>query len=417
MKRFNVAAATLLAAALALPVAAQAEDAPGVFKIPGTESTIKFYGYVQLDTTFDMAGRDPNVEGNDWATQIALVPLKDSWEAKNKKNQLYFTARTSRFGLVTSTPSKWGAVSVKLEGDFNAPNLEMGQTYTNSVLFRLRQAYGSVGNLLVGQTWSTFLDFGSAPDTVDFNGPGSLPLIRNPMIRYTAPITDGTTLAVALENAPGTDGNDYCTDAVTCDNTTRKFQTIPDVVAALNYGASWGGLSLRGMTTNYKRADPVLGGSPYSKQGFGGSLGANFKISGDTLVAYVVGGPGIGRYIMNTVANGFVVDDPAAKTLTLVTAYAYHVGYTHVWNPEFRSNLVWSQTMIQNPSVNGVKQFGNTANETMSQIFVNTFWSATKNTEFGAEYIWGERKTFDVGAGSQKGDQSRVNVSFHYNFF
>ncbi len=412
MKRFLIAA-TLLAAAVALPMAAGADDAPGVFKIPGTESTIKLYGYVQLDSTFDMAGRDPNVEGDDWATQIALVPLKNSWEAKNKKNQLYWTARTSRFGIQTTTPSKYGTVGVKLEGDFNAPNLEQGQSYTNSVLFRLRHAYGTVGNLLVGQTWTTFLDFGSAPDTVDFNGPGSLALVRQPMIRYTAPLAAGTSLTVALENSPGTDGNDYAGSS----NIT-KFQTIPDVIASLNYGGSWGGLSVRGVTMNYKRAAPTLGDSAYSKQGFGGSVGANVKVGGDTLVAYVAGGPGIGRYVMNTVANGGVVADPATKTLELVSAFAYHVGYTHVWNGEFRSNLIWSQTTIQNPSLNGVKVFGNGDNESMSQLFVNTFWTMSKNTEFGAEYIWGERKTFDVGAaGSQKGDQSRVNVSFHYNFF
>lgn len=410
MKRFSIAAATLLAAALALPTAVRADDAPGVFKIPGTDSTIKIYGYVQLDTTFDMAGRDPNVEGNDWATQIALVPLKDDWEAKNKKNQLYFTARTSRFGIQTSTPSKLGAVGVKLEGDFNAPNLEQGQTYTNSVLFRLRHAYGTIGGLLVGQTWTTFLDFGSAPDTVDFNGPGSLPLIRNPMIRYTTS-AGPASFTVALENAPGTDGNDFYGIP------TTKVQTIPDVIAALNYGGSWGGLSLRGVTMNYKRADPVLGGSPYSKQGFGGSLGANFKFAGDTLVAYVAGGPGIGRYVMNTVASPAIIDDTAGKKMTLVTAFAYHVGYTHVWTPEFRSNAVWSQTMISNPKVNGVEVLDNGDNKTMSQLFVNTFWSATKNAEFGVEYIWGQRETFATGGAAQKGDQSRVNVSFHYNFF
>jgi hypothetical protein len=410
MKRFNVLAA-LLAAAVALPMAALADDAPGVFKIPGTDSTIKFYGYVQLDTTFDMAGRDPNVEGNDWATQIALVPLKTDYEAKNKQNQLYFTARTSRFGIQTNTPSRLGAVGVKIEGDFNAPNLEMGQTYTNSVLFRLRHAYGTVGNLLVGQTWTTFLDFGSAPDTVDFNGPGSLALVRQPMIRYTAPMGPAS-LTVALENAPGTDGNDYAP------GTTRKFQTIPDIHAALNFGGSWGGLSLRGVTMNYKRADPVLGGSPYSKQGFGGSLGANFKFAGDTLVAYVAGGPGIGRYVMNTVASPAFIDDSAGKKMDLVTAFAYHVGFTHVWSPEFRSNAVWSQTMITNPKVGGVEVLGNGDNKTMSQLFVNSFWSATKTAEFGVEYVWGQRETFATGgAAAQKGDQSRVNVSFHYNFF
>ena len=185
MKRLNLAASTLLAAALALPMAARAADAPGVFKVPGTDSTIKFYGYTQLDATVDFSGRTPDYEDYDWATILPAVPGDKTPYGKRAKPQLYLTARTSRFGIQTSTPSKLGNVGVKLEGDFNGPTGFQSETYTNSVVFRLRQAYGTVGNLLVGQTWSTFLDFGAAPDTVDFNGPGTLALVRNPQIRYT----------------------------------------------------------------------------------------------------------------------------------------------------------------------------------------------------------------------------------------
>ena len=93
-------------AALAVPAASKAQDAkPGEFKIPGTETSLKLYGYVQLDTTFDFSGRDPNVEGNDWAIHIPNVPLNNSPEAKIKNNQLYMTARTSRFGIQTNTPT------------------------------------------------------------------------------------------------------------------------------------------------------------------------------------------------------------------------------------------------------------------------------------------------------------------------
>ena len=46
----------LLAAVLTLALAAPAMGAeePGVFKVPGTDSTIKFYGYAQLDTVLDL---------------------------------------------------------------------------------------------------------------------------------------------------------------------------------------------------------------------------------------------------------------------------------------------------------------------------------------------------------------------------
>jgi hypothetical protein len=411
MNRTAIAAA--LAAALLLPAAAKADDAPGVFKLPGTDSTIKLYGYVQLDTTFDMSGRDPNVEGDDWATVIPLVPLNKNEEAKAKKGQLYLTARTSRFGIQTSTPTKLGNVGVKLEGDFNGPNLEQGQTYTNSVLFRLRHAYGTVGNLLVGQTWTTFLDFGGAPDTVDFNGPGSLALVRNPMIRYTIPLGDGMSLALAAENAPGTDGNDYG------GSRTAKYQTIPDFHANFGMSGGWGSASLRAVTSQQKAAkDPESGFSGnYTKQGFGLAASGGFKVAGsDTLVAQVVYGQGIGRYLLNVIADGNragAVVDTGDKFYN-IPAFAYHAGYTHVWGPEYRSNLIWSQTMITSPKINGVSVFDHTGNnKTMSQLFVNTFWTFAKNAELGVEYVWGQRKDFN----GDKGDQNRINATVHYSFF
>ncbi len=413
-KRF---ATLCLVSAMALPLGARAEDAPGVFKLPGTDSTIKFYGYVQLDTTYDFAGRDPNVEGNDWAVHIANVPLENTPEYQNKKNQMYMTARTSRFGVETNTPTSIGAVGVKLEGDFNAANLESGQSFTNSVLFRLRHAYGTVGGLLVGQTWSNFLDLASYPDTVDFNGPGSIALIRQPQIRYTLPVGPAS-LAIAVENPPGTDGDDFTELG---GGNRNRVSTIPDFTANLGFSGKWGSASIRGVTRNVKRVDDAAAPTKtLNKQGFGGAASTALKIGGDTLVVHGVYGSGLGRYIFNVGLssgigpNGMLV---GANDLTAVDAAAYHVGYTHVWAPAFRSNLVWSQTFIMNPTIGGVDQFDNTVNHRMDQLFVNSFWTFAKNAEFGLEYGWGQRKTFNVGTGEQTGTQSRITGTFHYNFF
>ena len=222
----------LAAVAFAAPAAVRADD-PGVFKVPGTDSTIKFYGYVQLDGTVDFSGRTTSIEDNDWATILPAVPADGSADAK-KKPQTYLTARTSRFGIMTSTPSKYGNIGVRLEGDFNGPNGFQSETFTNSVLFRLRHAYGTIGGLLIGQTWTTFLDLGAAPDTVDFNGPGDLALVRSPMFRYTFSLAPGMSLALALENNRG---QQY--------GSSPRFQTVPDIHANFTYAGGWGHISLR----------------------------------------------------------------------------------------------------------------------------------------------------------------------------
>ncbi len=394
--------AALVAMALAVP--ALAADAPGVFKIPGTDSTIKFYGYVQLDSTLDFSGRVGNIEDNDWATFLPGVPADDSAEGKQKKPQLYLTGRTSRFGLMTTTPTSMGNVGVRLEGDFNGPNAFQSETFTNSVLFRLRHAYGTVGNLLVGQTWTTFLDLGAYPDVVDFNGPGSSALVRNPMLRYTFALAPGATLALAAENARGAQFGG------------SKFQTLPDFHANLTYGANWGHVSVRAVTQQFNE---FLGAAdPASKFAVAGAVSGSLKLGGDTLVAQFSGGPGIGRYLLNSLGTGgsgagaYTLD--GNSELDLWTVYAYHVGFTHVWSPAFRSNAVFSQTFIQDAKVDGVEADNGVQKELM-QAFVNTFWSFAKNAQFGLEYSYGQWKSF--GTPELKGTQNRLTATFNYGFF
>lgn len=392
--------AALLAAALVAPGAVRADD-PGVFKVPGTDSTIKFYGYVQLDTTVDFSARANDIENNDWASVLPAVPADGSKQAK-KSPQVYMTARTSRFGIMTNTPSAMGNVGVRLEGDFNAPNGFQSETFTNSVLFRLRHAYGTIGGLLVGQTWSTFLDLGAAPDTVDFNGPGSLALVRNPMIRYTTSVGPGS-LALALENTRGAQ----------FENETR-FQVMPDVHANYTYGAKWGHLSLRAVGQQYNRVYlPATTATNKSAYSVSGAVSGSVKLGEDTLVAQFAGGPGIGRYMLNSFGAPWWQFDNAGA-IKFWSSYGVHAGLTHVWNPSYRSNVIGAYTWTDDAKVNGAVA-GTGVQKEQTQLFVNTFWSASKTTEFGVEYAYGQWKSF--GNNADKGTQNRVNASFHYNFF
>ncbi len=403
-------ASLLVALGLALPLAAAAED-PGFFKVPGTDSTIKFYGYVQLDGTVDFSARTPDIENNDWATILTEVPA-DGTPAAKRSPQTYLTARTSRFGIMTNTPSALGNIGTRLEGDFNGPSYFQSETYTNSVLFRLRHAYGTVGGLLVGQTWSTFLDLGAAPDTVDFNGPGSLALVRNPMIRYTFTLSPAASLALALENNRG---QQY--------GPSPRFQELPDIHANFTFNGPWGHVSVRGVAQDYVRQVQTAPGvyDNKSKLSVSGAVSGSLKFGGDTLVAQFSGGNGIGRYLLNALgardANtlGFANVD-ANNDIQLWTVMAYHVGFTHVWSPVVRSNLVWSQTFISDPKIDGAVATDATEKDLM-QLFVNTFWGFAKNCELGVEYSYGQWTSFTNGTPEEKGKQNRLSFSFHYNFY
>jgi hypothetical protein len=407
-KHLHLFAALATVSALAIPAASLAQETPGTFKIPGTNTTLTLNGFVQVYGTYDISGRVLDIENLDWASIPAVQPLDDTPPAK-ETGKLYFTARTTRVGFSTNTPTPIGALVTRVEGDFNGPNAFQGQTFTNSVLFRLRHAYGTMRGFLVGQTWTQFLDFPSSPDTVDFNGPGTLALVRQPQIRYTyesGPFSAG----VAAEN-PHNGGVGH----------------IPDFTAKLGYTPAWGSAGLAVLTNQYrfsKAGDTTP--NKHTVQGYGIAVSGSYKLfAKDTIVGLFVFGDGVGRYLFNAVANFSGLD--SSGNLKLWRSTAYHVGLTHVWTDAFRSNVIWSQTFFDRNGIDragiaatdsynadGTAETGFAPNKRIDQLFVNTFWDITKNAELGLEYEYARRHTF---TGDNLGKEDRITANATYKFF
>ena len=79
----------------------------------------------------------------------------------------YNSLNETRFGFEITRILEAQNVFVRLETDFNG---SQGQ-------FRIRHAYGQIGNFLVGQTWSLFSNVSSSPTMVNLDGPtGSVTL-------------------------------------------------------------------------------------------------------------------------------------------------------------------------------------------------------------------------------------------------
>jgi hypothetical protein len=187
---------------------------------------------------------------------------------------------------------------------------------------------------------------------------------------------------------------------------------MPDVMANFTVPTSWGHVSAGAVTMRYDN-------SVDAKQGYGARVSGSLRLGNDTLVASAMGGEGIGRYLFNALGafGGYAGDE-----LTLWKAAGYHVGYTHVWMPKVRSNVVWSQTFMDRNGIDAtdatftdglITNSDDVSNKRVDQAFVNTFYRFAKNAEVGVEYAYGLRTTFD----ENEGQENRVNFSFHYDFF
>ena len=210
---------------VALPVTLG--DFPGSFKVPQTDISVKLGGYVKLDFIKDL----DFVPSGDFFVQTQ-IPVEGTANAE-KDGEARFTARQSRINLDARTQSPYGGFRAFIEWDFFGPN--------NSD-FHLRHAYGELGNLIAGQTWSSFMDISAWPEALGYEGPDAGIFARQGQIRWTQPIGETINVAVSIENPSG----DF-SDPVPGVDTGDALNQWPDVAGHVRQQESWGHLQLGGL--------------------------------------------------------------------------------------------------------------------------------------------------------------------------
>ncbi|BAL23883.1 DcaP family trimeric outer membrane transporter [Azoarcus sp. KH32C] len=378
-------------------------DEEGTFKLPGSETSVGLYGFIHVDGYKDFGART-----GDWAFEPGTIAIKDDPSGLNsdtRKGKFNLSARVTRFGAKTSTPTDMGALRTKLEFDF----YEYGDTtyksgYTNGYNPRLRHAYGELeadwGTLLVGQTWSTFMNLDATPETADFNGHGSAQLARQPMVRLSESFDSLGTVSVAVENAATMINGQKPLN-------TPNLDKRPDLTVGWNKTGDFGSVGANALLTRYSYDDNV--GTTDGRNAYGVSVGGAFKITDkDSLLGLYTAGNGIARYLPSANYNWEVFD---GDKIRLSMARAVTVGWARAWTEKVRTNLSWGRTRLDVDS-KYLAAYGPSANETLTHAFANVFWAFTQNAELGLEYAWGER---ELNTG-ETGTFRRLQTSMHYSF-
>jgi outer membrane DcaP-like protein len=392
-----------------------AGDIPGSFRLPGSDVSIRLYGWAELNYVHDFKGDNSDM---DYSTFAPYMPLKGTPEYA-RKNRDYLTARTSRLGVEAGTPTKYGVLGVKIEGDFNneprtGNSAQYGsegniftQQATSSYGFRIRQAYGQFGGLLAGMTWSTFMDVDNYPETVDFNGPIGNTFIRQPQLRYTYGTPGHGNFSVALENS-----SSYVLDETSGLPVASSLSRMPDLVLRWDKGFQWGSMSVRGVTQELRVDDGA--GAKASARGWGAGSSALVKTFGsDYLVLTVTYGDGIGRYL--NYIEGAVLDS-ANQDILMERAVAVIAGYQYKPSDVLRFNFVYGMTRnFDNGYTDFIRAVGLDSgrfgvNRQVQQAHVGFIYNPLKTVDVGVEAIWAFRKTL----AGETGDDLRTNLSFKY---
>jgi hypothetical protein len=366
------------------------QSAHAGFKM-GDNTEIGIGGYVKLDAMWTDTS-DASIAtgvGRDFYVP-SLIPVGGASESA--KWDMH--ARQSRFFITSDTMLENGK---KISGrfEFDMMSTSVGdQRISNGYAPEIRHAFINYDGWTLGQTWSTFMDVGALPDSLDFVGTtdGTV-FIRQAIVRYT---TGG--FQVALEN-PETTVTPFNGGArvVTDDN------SVPDVVVRYNHTADWGGLTLAGLT---RQLSYQQGAIDDSTRASGVSFSGKFNLSKTDDIRFSVTYGDVGRYLSLNTANDAVLQ--ANNKLKAISSVGYTLAYKHAWNDQWRSSFFYSGQQIDNP----IESTGLAQTAKTSSYSANLIYQLASKISVGAEF----RHATRVLESDLEGDLNRIQFSAKYDF-
>lgn len=393
---------TRVAAIEARPQPAAAPPSEG-FKTGNT--SIKIGGYIKLlasNTRYSDGEVATNSLGRDFYLPQA-IPTGGGPASRVQD----FTAKQSRFWFNFSSEVAGHSVKGYLETDFQtSPGTQGSQRTTNGYNLALRRAYMQFDRWTIGQDWSTFQYTGALPESTDYvGGAEGTVFVRQPLVRYTAPVGNGLTLHVSVENPES--GTATIGSAALAEN---GDDSMPDFAARLAYAGKLGELSLAGLVRQVRVENS---GVAADAMGWGVSAGGKIFLAEDKssdLRFMATYGKNVGRYVGLNFAPDAVYD-PATGELTDVRVFAALAALRLGVTPKLRVNIMGSYQHVaydSDLSLTGLAAY----NRQAWSGAANIFYTPIKNIDLGIEYRHGERKLVSGASGST----DRLEFAAKYSF-
>jgi hypothetical protein len=377
--------------------ASKPQDAKG-------ESTFEVYGFAMLDAGYQFKQNDPN-----WFDVIRPVKLPAFEDEFAPNGKTYFGVRQSRLGVKSSTPTKYGELKTQFEFELFGTGVDAGQT-----TFRLRHAYGELGQFGAGQYWSPFMDIDVFPNSIEYWGPNGMVFFRNVQFRWM-PLKGRNSVTLAIER-PGASGDQgQFSDRIELQGIRPKFD-LPDFSGNVRFTRDWGYFQAAGMIRRIKWVDTIddnvdLDGTEI---GAGINLTSNLKFTeNDTGRFAFVFGQGIQNYMNDAPVDVGIELTPGGDPRRPITGVALPMWsmvafLDHNWNKRFSTAIGYSMLDIDNSN-------GQTPDAFRRGHYAlgNLLYYPYENVMIGGEFQWGRRENFLDGF---KSDDFRIQFSFRYNF-
>jgi len=371
-----------------LRLAIRATAAAAVFGMAGQASAVSFdaggwntsvYGYARLNASYDI---DEDASSSTRSFNYGAINVGAD---EDDEPTGYFGADAfqSRIGIKTTSPE---GVTFNIEGDFRGGG---------GGSLRLRHAYGSYNGILAGQTWSNFTSFVGNTSTLDFD---SLPGLagyqaRTAQVRYTT-----GAFSVSAEDPQASYQNAGGAEKDSMPALTARFE---DSSGGLSYSAA---VLMHQLSVDTGTDDD-------SAFGFATFVAAKMAVTDMVTIQGTLSyTDGANSYLYRSGGPSAYVD--GSGSLETVSGYGGSIGAGFKLGGGRSINIGYG--MVELDLDDGVDDgiIADTTTESVSAIMANYQWTPVKNVMMGVEYQYGSREVQN----GDDGDASRLLFAAQYNF-
>lgn len=319
------------------------------------------------------------------------------------------------------------AVDMQIVGLANTKNeisayIKIG-TNGNNMNLMLQRAYMTWRNFTLGEKLTLLQDcYACQPPTIDPEGPSGCVSNVAYEVSYTSPSYKGFRYAVGL-NMPtyysssgiyrGKDFPQF--DGTQVTNYKNAEQLIPDIPAWIEYSFSqWNRIRLSGIIRNFSYVDNVVGKTRHMV-GWGAMLSGNLSPSNTFIFYYQLAyGKGIGNYLQDIAGKpiSFVPKDDQPGRMEASPMMGINAGVTINATKKLQFNAVFSESRIWDVE-NYCKALPAEENYKYAlYAAANCFYNITPYLQWGIEYVWGHRQTWNLGGAHDSRVQTQLQFTF-----
>lgn len=180
---------------------------------------------------------------------------------------------------------------------------------------------------------------------------------------------------------------------------------IPDAVARYTVAGDWGHVSLAAIGRNLALQDDGASGTTNAFGG-GAALGLKVKLGADDVRLTAIGGTGLGRYLALNFSNDAVLrggNKPEA-----IPSAAGSVAFRHLWNEQWRTNVMVSAIRV----FNDTDLTGDQVGAWSASSRINLLHQPVESLVLGLEYGFAMREREDGERGQMHRLQLAAKLAF-----